>query len=293
MGALVLASLSAVAYGVSDFTGGLWSRRAHFVWVTLVSQVSLTVCIVGWALAFRPGTPSIAAVVWGALAAVGHVFGTLMLMRGFTRGAMHVAGPLSAVVGAGVPVLTGVALGERPSALAWLGIALALPAVWLVASGTSDAEDVAAGPGVAAASGRGPGASEGTRDGMLAGVGFALFFIALSRADASAGGWPLITLEVVALVALLVIAAWVRPAGRPRDAFPAWPQGVLSAVGAITYFLAGQAGMLSIVAVITSLYPAFTVLLAIAILREHPTRIQLVGLALAAASVALIAAGAR
>lgn len=289
---LLLAAASAVSYGVSDFVGGLRARSAHYVWVTLVSQVVLTVGVLGWA-AVRGGTPSASAFAWGALAALGHVTGTLMLMRGFTAGAMHVAGPLSAVCGAALPVAVGVALGERPAPLAWVGIAAALPAVWLVASGDSSNADVAAGPGVPAASGAGHGASEGARDGMLAGLGFAVFFVALARADPGAGAWPLVSLEIVALLALIGVAAWLRPPGSIADGLSAWPQGALSLTGAITYFLAAQSSLLSVVVVITSLYPAFTVLLAMTVLHERPSRWQLAGLACAAASVVLIAVGSH
>ncbi len=313
--ALLVAACSALAYGVSDFVGGLRARSAHFVWVSLVSQIILAVGVTGWALIWRPGTPTASAIAWGMLAAVGHVCGTLMLMRGLSSGAMHVAGPLSAVVGAAIPVLVGVVGGERPSVLAWVGIAAALPAVWLVAAGGASAEpDIAAGPGVASASdanrgesvvrleppthhkSSGPGArgaalSEGARDGVLAGLGFSLFYVAVTRPDASAGGWPLIALEVTALVLLAGVAAWRRPPGRLRDAAAAWPMGVLAVGATVLYFVATHLGMLALVVVVVSLYPAFTVLLAVLVLHERPTWRQVAGLLLAAGAVVLIALG--
>jgi drug/metabolite transporter (DMT)-like permease len=313
---LVLAALSALAYGVSDFVGGVRSRSAHFVWVALVSQCILAVGVTGWALVWRPGTPTPSAVAWGMLAAVGHVCGTLMLMRGLSSGAMHVAGPLSAVVGAAIPVLVGVVGGERPSGLAWVGIAVALPAVWLVAAGGASAEpDIAAGPGVAAASevirgefggrlaprthqeSRGVGVqrapvNEGARDGVLAGLGFSLFYVAVTRPDAAAGGWPLIALEVTALVLLAGVAAWLRPPGQLRDAAAAWPMGVLAVAATVLYFVASHSGLLALVVVVVSLYPAFTVLLAVLVLHERPTWRQVVGLLLAAGAAVLIALGA-
>lgn len=300
MTAVLLAFSSALAWGLSDFIGGVRARSAHFIWVTLVSQVVLTGGVVIWALALRPGTPTPAAIGWGMLAALGHVFGTLMLVRGLARGAMHVAGPLAAVVGASIPVLVGVVTGERPSGQAWVGIVLALPAVWLVAAGGSDADadDVTAGPGVPAslpgaasrATGRRP-TRAGASDGVLAGLGFALFFTAIAQPDASAGGWPLVALEVTALVLLVGVAAVKRPPGRLRDARGAWVAGALAAAANILYYLATQAGMLSIVVVVASLYPAVTVAMAVLVLHERPNRRQAVGLALTAAAVALIALG--
>ncbi len=291
MEALVLAALSALTYGVSDFVGGLRARSAHFAWVTLASTAVLAVGTLAWTIAFRPGTPTAPDILLGVVGGVGEVFGTLMLMRGLAAGAMHVAGPLSAVVAAAIPVLVGVAGGDRPSVLSWVGIAAALPAVWLIASGDSAEPDVAAGPGVASASGRGSGAPEGARDGVLAGIGFAVFFVAVGLAEPSAGGWPLVTVAFTAVVLLAVGTAIIRPPGRPLDGLGGWLAGALAVAGLVTFYLATQAGMLSVVAVVTSMYPAFTVLLAMAFLRERPAAPQLVGLAAAAASVVLIALG--
>lgn len=284
---------AALSWGVSDFVGGLRSRSAHFIWVTLMSQLVLTVGVSTWALVFRPGTPTPAALGWGALAAVGHVAGTLFLMRGLAAGAMHVAGPISAVVAGAIPVIVGVATGERPSLASWIGIALALPAVWLVTAGAAAPDDpeVAGGPGVpAGVPGRLRGPA-GALDGVLAGAGFALFFVAIAQPDASSGGWPLVTLEFTALVMLVALAFIRRPAGRLWDARGAWLAGALGVAATILYYLATHSGMLSIVAVVSSLYPAFTVILAVAVLHERPTLRQIGGLALAAASVALIAVG--
>lgn len=297
MTAVLLAFAAAASWGVSDFVGGLRSRSAHFIWVTLVSQLVLTAGVLVWVIALRPGTPSAADLGWGALAALGHVTGTLFLMRGLARGAMHVAGPLSAVVGGAIPVIVGVATGERPSVAAWVGIALALPAVWLVTAGGADPKDldVAAGPGVPAASGADPNppaagrSRAGASDGVLAGLGFGVFFSAIAQPDASAGGWPLVALELTALALLVAIAAVLRPPGRLRDASGAWVAGLLGLVANVLYFVATRAGMLSIVVVVTSLYPAFTVALAVLVLHERPTARQLAGLGLAAASVVLIA----
>lgn len=310
MGALVLAALSAVAYGVSDFVGGLRSRSAHPMWVTFVCYVVLLAGVLAW-LPFRPGTPTPSDLVWGAVAGVGTGVGTMLLMRGLSVGAMHVAAPVAAVVAAALPVTAAVLTGERPAPLAWAGILAALPAVWLVAAGGSDSAGDESGGVHAAGLARGadapepgtdtaaPAASgsrrsrlpEGALDGALAGLAFAAFFYALSRTDPAAGGWPLVAVEVAAVASVGVLILVARPSGRLREAWSAWPMGVLAVFGTVLYFLAAQQGMLSLVVVVASLYPAFTVLLAMTVLREHPTRSQAVGLALAAGSVVLIALG--
>ena len=253
MEALVLAAISALAYGVSDFVGGLKARSAHFAWVTLASMSVLAVGMLAWTIGYRPGTPTAGDLALGAVGGAAEMLGTLMLMRGLAAGAMHVAGPLSAVVSAAIPVLVGVAGGDRPSVLTWIGIAAALPAVWLIASGESAEPDVAAGPGVPSASGRGTGAPEGARDGILAGLGFGVFFAVVGLTEPSAGGWPLVSASFTAVALLAVGVVFIRPPGRPRDGLGGWLAGALSVAALVTFYLATQAGMLSVVAVVTSL----------------------------------------
>ncbi|AKT51083.1 DMT family transporter [Arsenicicoccus sp. oral taxon 190] len=296
MVAIAYALVSAVLYGVSDFLSGVQSRRRHFLLVAAVAQTFSAVGITAVALAQRqPLTQT--AVLWGAVAATGHCSGTLMLMRGLARGAMHVAGPLSAVCAAGLPVLLGVALGERPTALGLVGILLALPAVWAVAAGESEPGSV---PGEAhlvdpdqprMPPAHRPDPHAGVRDGLLAGVGFAVFFIALARAGSGSGSWPVAVCQLVSLAAMWLLVARARPAGSVRAALPAWVVGVTGSLGSLTYFLAGAAGGgLTVVPVVASLYPAFTVLLAMLVLAERASRTQVAGLVGCALAVALIAA---
>ncbi|MGH3630814.1 MAG: EamA family transporter, partial [Sciscionella sp.] len=132
MGAL-LALASAVCYGLSDFAGGLLSRRASFIAVALIGQLSGFVLSFLAALIVSAHSPSLVDLGWGALSGVGTGLGMMFLFRGLSRGAMSVVVPISAVGGITLPVIVGVAvLGNRPGPLAWCGIALALPALWLV-----------------------------------------------------------------------------------------------------------------------------------------------------------------
>ncbi|WP_345711154.1 EamA family transporter, partial [Kineococcus glutinatus] len=176
MTAVLLALASALAYGVSDFLGGVLSRRLHFALVGCAAQVAAVACTA--ALLALPGTPAprTGDLLWGAAAGVGSAVGSLALYRGLARGAMNVVAPLSAVGSAALPVLLGLALGERLPAAALVGVVLALPAIWLVSR--------SAGTGPAEAAGRGLG------DGLLAGAGFALLFIGLERAGDGSGWWP-------------------------------------------------------------------------------------------------------
>ncbi len=286
--AVLLALVSAIAYGLSDFVGGLVSRHASAWAVAVVGQLSATVCTA--AIAFGiPGSPEPVDFAWALLAGVGSGMGTGFLYRGFSTGRMSVVAPVSAVGAAVVPVLVGALGGERPSLLVWLGIVAALPGIWLVASVPED--DLARLEPDAPASG--PAVADGLVDGVLAGLGFGVLFAALGQVPDTAGLWPLtltqlVSVPVVVLLALALRAVWV-PRGRTvRWALLAGPLGA-AATGA--FLLASQRGYLSVAGVLASLYPATTVLLAAMLLRERIHRAQGLGLGLCAAAVALVAGG--
>lgn len=279
---VVLAVGAAILYGVSDFVGGLASRRLS-VWP--IGVLACTGALAGSiviALA-RPGDPSAADFAWGALAGIGSGTGTAFLYRGLALGRMGVVAPLSAVGAVVVPLLVGLLTGERPDVLAWTGIAVALPGIWLVSreEGTVD--------GSPDSSGR-AGAVEGFVDGVLAGIGFGLLFAALAQVPDGAGYWPLATNQATSVIAMVAAALILggNPVPRRRAEAVGLVPGVLAALAVVLFLLASQRGLLSVAAVITSLYPAFTVLLAIVLLGERVHRLQGVGLALCAASIVCV-----
>jgi drug/metabolite transporter (DMT)-like permease len=284
--AIILALASAIGYGGSDFAAGLASRTASVIQVTLLASAAAAVVVFA-ALPFGAAhRPSGASLAWGAAAGAGGTLGAFALYLGFRYAAFSVAGPLSAVGTAGFSVLAGLLLGERPSTLALIGIVLALPAIVGVSAGAADEE---APPG--AAQGR-PAA--GVAAGLIAGACFALLLVGLDRAGAGAGGlWPVAAAQATELAVAGAAAALTRnlrlPGGRP--AWLAVIAGVTGAAGTTLYFFATHDGFLAVTAVLTSLYPASTIVLARVILGERLTRLRLTGLALAGACVALIAAG--
>lgn len=282
---VVLALLSATLYGVSDFVGGLASRRLS-VW-----PIGVLACVGALAgslvLAVTvPGEPTRADIAWGLLAGVGSGSGTAFLYRGLALGRMGVVAPLSAVGAVLVPLLVGLLTGERPDPLAWTGIVLALPGIWLVSreEGTLD--------GSPDRSGR-AGVVEGVVDGILAGVGFGILFAALGQVPDGAGYWPLTANQVTSVVAMVAAAVVLGGDPVPRRAADAvgLVPGVLAALAVACFVLATHHGLLSVAAVITSLYPAITVLLAILVLRERVHRAQAVGLVLCALTVTLVSLG--
>jgi drug/metabolite transporter (DMT)-like permease len=290
--AIVLALASAFAYGVSDYAAGLASRDFSVIQVTVVSAAAsalVVAAVLPFAAAHPPGAASLA---WGALAGLGEEVGALALYYGFRHAAFSVAGPLSAVGSAGFAVLAGLLFGERPSALALTGIVLALPAIVGVSASAAADQGAAAEQG-AAEGGQPRGRLTGVVAGLIAGACFSLLFIGLNRAGSHSGLWPLAAAAAAELAVALVVAAATRNIRRPaaQQGWFAVFTGVTGAGGVVAYFFAAHDGFLAVTAVLTSLYPAVTIVLARVMLGEKLTALRLTGLVLAAACVALIAAG--
>lgn len=273
---VVLLSLAAaLAYGLSDFVGGLASRRTSAWPVAFVGTVAAFAGAVVLAL-LTHGSPSSVDLWWGALAGIGSGTGGAFLYRGLAAGRMGVVAPISAVGAALLPVCVGVATGERPDLLVWLGILAAVPGIWLVSREPDGAGSLAA----------------GIVDGVLAGVGFGLLFAAMGQVPESAGFAPLAVAQGVAVLAVALTAAALRARWVPYDASQAWgaAAGVLATAAVVAFLLATQTGLLSVASVVTALYPAVTIGLAAAVLRERIHASQAVGLLLCGVAVGFVAA---
>lgn len=278
--AIVLALASAIGYGGSDFAAGLAARSASVIQVSLVACVASGV-VVAAALPFAASPlPGAAALAWGGAAGVGGTMGALALYLGYRHAAFSVAGPISAVASAGFSVLAGLLLGERPTALALTGIVLALPAI--VGVSASAAAGTAVGRPLT-----------GVAYGLVAGAFFALLFIGLNQAGSGSGLWPVAACQagetVVALAAAVITRSVGLPAARPR--LLAAVTGVTGGAGTLLFFYASHEGFLAVTAVLTSLYPAATIVLARTMLGERLTALRVGGLALAGVCVSLIALG--
>lgn len=280
---ILTALLASVLFGVGDFFGGSASRKAPVAGVLLASSVVGLPPLAALAV-LGPGSVSAGAMVWGALAGVGGGLGVLLLFRGLAESAMSVVAPLTAVMSAVVPVLVGVATGERPPAAAYGGMVLALLAVGLISRGERHG---AGGTDVA------PATKAGALLALLAGTFFGLYFVLLKHAPADSGVWPVLAGRGSALAIFVAIA--VRTSGvrfpRGRAAGLALLSGLFDTVANVLYLAAVRGGLLSLIAVIVALYPASTVLLARVVFAERLARAQLLGLACAAAGVAVMAAG--
>jgi len=278
--AVVLSLIAAAAYGTSDFAAGLASRRfAPTVVTGAVEALTLVTAVIAVVL-FPGDSPSATALAWGAASGLGTALGTLSLYHGLSVGRMSVVATLAAVLTAVIPAVVGLCLGDHLTLGAEAGIAIAIPAIgsisWQPEAGAPKADRA------------------GLLYGGLAGLGFAVLFIALARAGTHAGAWPLIPGQ---LIALLIIAPFAyrgltASANPPRSALAlTLGAGVLSGIANLLFLAATGRGELAVVAVLTSLYPAATVVLARAFRAEHWTRIQAAGLLTSAAAIILVGAG--
>lgn len=275
--AVALGLVAALGYGIGDFLGGLAGRRLGTLPVVFVGQLAGLVVLVPVAALVPATTVTTADVLWGAVAGVGAVGGTLVLLRGFQVGRISVVSPVSSLGAAGLPLVVDLLAGARPSALTSTGMVVGLAAIWLV--GSADAAD---GP-------RGTG-SLGVLHGIVAGVAFAVTFLALDRADPGSGAWPVLAaqLVLVVLAGLLLVVRRCSPAV-PRRALPIVAgHGVAGALATVAFLLAARAGLVSVAALIASMSPAITVLLARAVLAERLPPRRVVGLVAALVALALI-----
>ena len=271
---IMLGLAAALLYGGSDFSGGVAARRLGPLRVSVIGCVVATV--LGWALLGVVGGPgpSVRTVAWGLASGVAGGAGTLLLYRGLARGQMSVVGPVSAVGAAVVPVVAGVVLGERPGLLAVAGVLVALPAIVLVAASGSVRGRLGA----------------GLFDGLAAGLAFGILFIGLAQAGRNAGLWPVASEQAGTLLTLAIavksrqpLRVPVRAAGLPALA------GASGMAATVAYFYATHFSMLAVAAVLVSLYPGFTVLLARVLLHERFSPAQRAGLGLCALAIAAIA----
>lgn len=273
---IVLAALSAVVYGVGDWLGGRATRtQASLVVAALGQAVSLV--LVG-AVVIVAGTASPGAATWWWAAAAGIVgsWGIVGLYHGLSHGDVSVVAPVSAVVGAVLPAVVGIVQGERPGALALAGIVLAVAAVALISGALGTHQHNTPRHIVVLAVG--------------VGVCFGTLFVFLDRTDSDSGMWPLVIARFASVPFLLIVAAATRT-GPVRDRVSlliAVTAGVFDMGANVLYLAAVRGGMMSIVAVVASLYPASTVALAFVVDKERMGRWQTVGLVVAAAALVLV-----
>jgi drug/metabolite transporter (DMT)-like permease len=280
--AVILALGSATLYGVADFLGGQAARRAHTGAVVLISQASGLVALAIVLPLLPAAAPAMSDLAWGAVAGAAIGAGIALLYRALAVGSMAVVAPTTAVCAVVIPLGAALLLGERPGPVTLIGIALALLSIVLVS------QPRAASGGLRGAMRRAPGLGLA----LLAGVGIGVFYFTLARAASTAGLWPLLAARAVAVV-MFGLAAIVgsRPLrlGAPVATMVV-AGGVIDMLANALYLLASHHGPLSVVVTLSSLYPASTVILALAVLGERLSTLQGAGIACALLAVVLIVA---
>jgi drug/metabolite transporter (DMT)-like permease len=271
--ATVIFGLSAsLCWGSGDFSGGLASRRANVASVVITAYAVGFALLVALALIGREPFPPPADLLWGGVAGVAGVLGLLAFYSALASGKMGIAAPVSAVLTATLPVVFSAVTTGLPMLLQLGGFGLALLAIGLISRPE-----------------RG-GSPEGIWLAVLAGCGFGCFFILISRVHPGATFWPLAAARLTSVALLLGVLRLRRQPILPgmRVAPLVAIGGSLDALGNMFFVLAAHSGRLDVAAILSSLYPAATVLLAALVLRERVTRIQGVGIALVLAAIPLI-----
>jgi drug/metabolite transporter (DMT)-like permease len=266
---------SAASWGAGDFCGGLAAKRASAYAVVIASQAVGAAILFGLAILFGERVPPVSDLVWGALAGAAGAIGLLALYRGLASGQMGVVAPVSGVVGAAIPVLAGAVFLGLPAALRLAGFGVALAGVWFISR----------------PAGAGSIRFADLGSGLTAGVGFGLFFVLIPLGSENAVFWPLLAARAASLT---LMASAARLKGQPfAPDRSLWPltalAGALDAGGNAFFVLAARAGRLDVASVLSSLYPASTVLLAWLVLKERLNRWQTIGVLAALAAIVMIA----
>jgi drug/metabolite transporter (DMT)-like permease len=280
--AVVFGLLVAVSFGSADFLGGRASRAAATPAVLLVAQATAVAgaIVVALAVGADVTTPDL---VFGALAGGVNVIGLGLLYRGLTTGRMGVVAPVTAVVGACVPVTWGIASGERPSGLVGAGVLLAIVAGGLIAREHDSAKQNA-------------GIDRAIAYAIAAGFALGTSFVFFAKTSDASGFWPVLTARAAAVVVVGIALVALRTRGpvafpQGTDRTLALAAGALDVAATALLLLAVRRGLAVVVAPVASLAPAATVVLAWLVLGERAGGLQRVGLVVAIAGLVLIAAG--
>ncbi len=270
---VAFALAASITWGAGDFSGGLATRRAQVLSVVVVAYSVGFVMLIGLALVWSEPFPATLDLIWGSMAGLAGAIGLVAFYQALAVGRMGIVAPFAAMLSAATPVLYGAFIEGLPGPIQLIGFMLAFIAVGLIS-----------GLGVVKGRPRGLGLAS------LAGLGFGSFYILISRVSHGSIFWPLAAARFSSLLFLLAVVLIRNQKLLPEKSV--WPvvllAGALDVTGNVFFVLASHAGRLDVAAILSSLYPAVTVLLATLILRERVTRLQAIGIVVALVAIPLI-----
>ena len=272
--AVIYGLCSAASWGVADFSGGFATRRNNVFAVVILSQIIAGVLLLMVTMALTEGLPAYPQLIWGGVAGVAGSVGIMALYIGLARGRMGIVSSIAAVVTAVIPILFAFFNEGLPPVAKLIGFGFAFVAVWFLT--------------------RSEGHTIMQRDEwlfpLLAGIGFGVFFICIDHVSQTAILWPLVAVRVTSILTVLCFVLtrkkieWPGVKQMPMIAFI----GIGDTAGNVFFALATRLGRLDISAVVASLYPAVTVLLAWFILKERLMPRQWIGVGAALCALVLI-----
>jgi len=273
---ILLGLTSAISWGAGDFTGGLASRKTGAFRAVFYGEAIGLVLLFAVVFASPQPMPDFKSILLSIAAGALGTIGLVLLYSAMAQGKMSIAAPVSALLAAALPVIVGMITDGFPGYLTFLGFGFALVAVWLISQSGDGMKDIFT-------------HLSDLRLPLLAGAGFGLYFILMNAATRETTFWPMVYSRGAGLITMALFII-IR-----RDSFgavrAAWPvmilNGILDVSGNFFYVLAGQAGRLDVSAVLSSLFPGSTVILAWIILKERLTRTQWIGILCALIAIIL------
>jgi drug/metabolite transporter (DMT)-like permease len=271
-----LALGGAALWGAGDFNGGIGSKGSNAFGVVVVAHGTGLLCMLALALVTGEPIPSTTTLLWGIAAGVGGGLGLVSLYRALAIGQMGINAPVAAVITGTLPVLFGIWTEGPPKLIQVVGFGIALVAIWLIALPSGEI-----------------GRPRGLGLAICAGLGFGVYLICSKLAATQSVYWPLAAARAASAIEMLLIASIRRQAWKPaRKLLPYMiAAGVFDSTGNLLFVYAVRIGRLDVATVLSSLYPATTVLLAWFILKERVSKMQALGMVAAIVAVPLIAAG--
>jgi drug/metabolite transporter (DMT)-like permease len=266
---------SAISWGAGDFTGGMASRKTGAFRAVIFGEMIGLIFIMVVAMVVWQPVPSLG--IWALSTTAGALgtIGILLLYYSMTKGLMSIAAPVSALLAAVLPVIIGSFTESVPTLITFIGFGFALAAVWLISQNNNGGKDILS-------------HLTDLRLPLLAGIGFGSYFVLIHIATRSATLWPMVAARMGGIL-VMIIFMFVRHETWKVER-NAWSlvilNGILDVGGNFFFVLAGQVGRLDISAVLSSLYPGSTVILAWIFLKERLSRTQWIGII--AAMIAII-----